>query len=88
MMRSSRRFRSSACTVIAAAALAPWLVGCASSGDPDVVSGSSQPAAIVSSTTADYGGFGVNEPGTSWGRVNAFHTQCLGGCRTLVGGGS
>ena len=86
MMRSSRRSGTSARIMIAAAALAPWLAGCASGSDSDVLSGSSQPAPIVSSTTADYGGYGVSEPGTNWGRVDAFHTQCLGGCRTLAGG--
>jgi hypothetical protein len=83
-MRPSRRLATS---IIAAAALAPWLAGCVLGGDPDALSGSSQPAPIVSSTTADYGNYGVSEPGTNWGRVDAFHTQCLGGCRTLAGGG-
>jgi hypothetical protein len=89
--------------MIAAAALAPWLAGCTSGGDPDALSGGDasggqpvyvllvsrdhQPAPIVSSTTADYGSYGVSEPGTDWGGVNSFHTQCLGACRTLAGGG-
>jgi hypothetical protein len=86
MMRSSRRFDASARSMIAAAMLG--LAGCAPGADADALSGSSQPAPIVSSTTADYGNYGVSEPGTNWGRVDAYHTQCLGGCRTLAGGGS
>jgi hypothetical protein len=68
MMRSSRRFGTSARTMIAAAALAPWLAGCAPGEDPGALSGSSElgdrpvyvllvfrdePAPIVGSTTAD-----------------------------------
>jgi hypothetical protein len=87
MMRPSRRLGSSARLLIAAAALAPWLAACASGGDPDGLSGSSQAAPIVSSTTADYGSYGVSEPGTNWGGVNGFHTQCIGACRTMAGGG-
>ena len=87
MMRPSPRFAIRVRTMIAAAALAPWLAGCASGGDSDVLSGSSQPDSIVSTTTADSGTYGVSVPGTNWGRVDAFHTQCLGGCRTLAGGG-
>jgi len=87
MMRPCRRLSTSVRTMIVAVALAPGLAGCASGEDPDGLSGSSQPAPIVSSTTADYGSYGVSEPGTNWGRVNGFHTQCLGGCRMLAGGG-
>ena len=86
MMRPSRRFGISARAMIGVAALAPWVAGCASGGDSYALSGSSQPAPIVSSTTADYGNDGASEPGTNWGRVDAFHTQCLGGCRTQAGG--
>jgi hypothetical protein len=86
MMRPSRRFGTSSRTMIAAAALAPWLIGCAPGSDPDALSGSSQAAPIVSSATAEYGDYGASEPGTNWGRADAFHTQCLGGCRTLAGG--
>ena len=86
MMRYSCRFGTSPRAMIAAAAVAPWLAACAPSDDPNVLVGSSQPTSIVSSTTADYGDYGVSVPGTDWGRVDAFGTQCLGGCRTLAGG--
>ena len=101
MMRPCRRLGTSARTMIAAAALAPWLAGCASGDEPDALSRSSelggqpvyvllvsrdQPAPIVSSTTADYGDYGVSVPGTDWGRADGFHTQCVGGCRTSAGG--
>jgi hypothetical protein len=88
MMRPSRGFNASARTTIAVVTLAPWLAGCVSGGEPDALSGSSQPVPIVSSTTADYGNYGVSVAGTNWGGVDGFHTQCLGGCRTLAGGGS
>ena len=86
MTRPSRRFDASARIMMAAAALG--LAGCVSGGDADALSGSSQPVPIVSTTTADYGNYGVSVAGTNWGRVDAYHTQCLGGCRTLAGGGS
>jgi hypothetical protein len=86
MIKSSRRFEAVVRGVAAAAALAPLLVGCAERGDLDAMSGSSQPTPIVSSTTADYGDYGVREPGTNWGRVDGYHTECGGSCRTLAGG--
>jgi hypothetical protein len=79
-MTNPRHYQSSTRSMIVAVALAS-LIGCAQGGDPDAVSGSSTPPAIVSSTTAGYGRDAVSEPGTNWGMFDPYHTHCTRGCR-------
>jgi hypothetical protein len=86
MTKTSRRSEALARAVIVAAAIAPLLIACAQSANHDATSGSSQPGPIVSSATAGYGDYGVSQPGTNWGSVDSYHTECGGGCRTLAGG--
>ena len=86
MTKTSRRSEALARAVIVAAAIAPLLIACAQSADRDAMSGSTQPGPIVSSATAGYGDYGVSQPGTNWGSVDSYHTECGGSCRTLAGG--
>ena len=86
MTKTSRRSETLARARVGAAAIAALLIGCSQSADRDAMSGSSEPLPIISSTTAGYGDFGVSQPGTNWGSVDSYHTECGGGCKTHAGG--